>query len=1209
MSVPDQSPASAHLQRSPRSSEIHLGTAEPPQHLALAPASKRSMTSPLTAPTRLSSKAAGRGISIAPALASGAGGRHSISGAFRSIWSAGIVTGAGSGWGSPALTSTKGGPRGLHVAVLKVDDRDLLVDGGLASPGLRSAPLANGEKTPVKAREADKRKEIILCRHYHTPGLTCTSRPCRFVHNLDDSAPLSARSVAAYQMQSPGTPGLGTFAQQQKGHTRTLSLRNLDIKDVVAGERVVVEDGAGEEFVGEIYMMSGGGKGPGGKSKAKWKTEQCRDHADGHCPYGDYCSFLHGALPEPKTRSQKRASLPVSALSAWAKALPRSILEPDVKIIPSVLDRQAEQLSAFAPPFSDSRVQVDSTGRLVLEPPAVTTPPVKSAWSKGPPLNVKKVVIEDAAKSLVPPEPASAPPATATSLFGTESDPATPWDPAVRYHKQLELKSRTPSPIPPPPPTAPVSQVSHEIPMAPQTAPPYPSQSDPNNEPYFGEYPPTYPWGMPMSPPPLPMYQQFPGGPGVLWTPAGWAVQDAAMKIGLKNVATKTRHPQANPKAKNYFRTKPCKFFQDGYCPHGDSCTYRHDLPSDESAAPENRKPPVDRTHTLPCKFFNSASGCLNGASCSFVHTLVVPDTVPLVEKPRPWRTRPCRHYQVGTCTLGDACHFAHVYDDTYVERDGRPSCPSWTKTGRCAKGSRCDKAHIGEGGQGNVLTEERLKEAFEEIRRNAMGVEGDGSDDDDDDDVEIVSLGAKPIAHPSQVTIDTSRTLSPTGLSASIEMTGLPHQGEPASLTFPAHLARSRTAEPIVLLPSTHDASRMLYLGIVLALVGAPLFVISIPDQQPFRNTYSEYLSGSNEPQHPPAGHQHRPRPVTAYGFEDPINAALYAQKDPQRPQFPPYNLDEAYWGLKTFAHIPPVRCMTVDNATLFDIAVLGAPFDTATSWRPGARFGPGGIRNGAQRLGGANRLLGVAPFQDLKIVDCGDSKMSYYSNDIALATLEEDYYSLTRRGIATAFQDGEQSLALDGKHHPRVVMLGGDHTIVLPALRALNDIYGPVSVIHFDSHCDSRHPDGGTLTHGDYFYFAWKEGLMSETNIHAGIRANCDMPSDIETNFTTVLADEIEDIGWKGVIKRIKERVGTNPVYLTIDIDTLDPAFAASGWTSREMIKILHGLKDLKIVGADVVEVAPAYDDQAETTQIVAAGLVFELISIMALTPVIKG
>ncbi len=114
----------------------------------------------------------------------------------------------------------------------------------------------------------------------------------------------------------------------------------------------------------------------------------------------------------------------------------------------------------------------------------------------------------------------------------------------------------------------------------------------------------------------------------------------------------------------------------------------------------------------------------------------------------------------------------------------------------------------------------------------------------------------------------------------------------------------------------------------------------------------------------------------------------------------------------------------------------------------------------------------------------------------------------------------------------------LGGDHTIVLPALRGLAPIYGPITVIHFDSHADSRHPRGDPLTHGDYFYFAHQEGLLANNSIHAGIRVPYDNETDKRVGFEVVGADEIEDIGYGGVIDRILERVGDSPVYITIDI-----------------------------------------------------------------------
>lgn len=131
----------------------------------------------------------------------------------------------------------------------------------------------------------------------------------------------------------------------------------------------------------------------------------------------------------------------------------------------------------------------------------------------------------------------------------------------------------------------------------------------------------------------------------------------------------------------------------------------------------------------LPCKFFNSAGGCSNGADCDFLHKLVVPPSVPLVDKPRPWRTKPCRHWQLGRCHLGDACHFAHVPDPTHRCLDTDRICRHWLK-GRCEKGNSCKFRHDEE-----QLTEERLNHAFEAMRMKQYKEFSDG----EDDDVEIV--------------------------------------------------------------------------------------------------------------------------------------------------------------------------------------------------------------------------------------------------------------------------------------------------------------------------------------------------------------------------------------------------------------------------------------------------------------------------------------
>lgn len=207
-------------------------------------------------------------------------------------------------------------------------------------------------------------------------------------------------------------------------------------------------------------------------------------------------------------------------------------------------------------------------------------------------------------------------------------------------------------------------------------------------------------------------------------------------------------------------------------------------------------------------------------------------------------------------------------------------------------------------------------------------------------------------------------------------------------------------------------------------------------------------------------------------------------------------------------------------------------------------------------------------------------------------------------------------------GRVLPRIITLGGDHTITLPLLRSVNKAYGPITVIHFDSHLDTWKPSvfGGapseqaSINHGTYFYHASREGLLAnDTNIHAGIRTTLSGLSDYDNDgycgFTRVEAREIDTIGTRGIIQKILERVGTkNPVYLSIDIDTLDPAFAPAtgtpetgGWSTRELRTIIRGLEGVNFVAADLVEVAPAYDTNAELTTMAAADVLFEVMTLM--------
>ncbi|KZV62351.1 agmatinase [Peniophora sp. CONT] len=346
----------------------------------------------------------------------------------------------------------------------------------------------------------------------------------------------------------------------------------------------------------------------------------------------------------------------------------------------------------------------------------------------------------------------------------------------------------------------------------------------------------------------------------------------------------------------------------------------------------------------------------------------------------------------------------------------------------------------------------------------------------------------------------------------------------------------------------------------------------------------------------------------------------------------------DSVFSGITTFAKLPWVKCLGKESDVPFDIAFLGAPFDTGTSYRPGARFGPSGIRAGSRRLtlyGGYNVPLAVNPFlSGLRLVDCGDIPVTPYDNAYAIKQIEDGHKTLLHRIPFSALGNDTETgkplvpLSIDGKSHPRIVTLGGDHTIVLPLLRSISSAYGPISVIHFDSHLDTWKPsvfggapsDQAAINHGTYFYWASKEGLIKNgSSIHGAIRTTLSGPADYENDdvsgFQRIEAREIDTLGVEGIIKKIKDTVGDNPVYLSIDIDSIDPAFAPAtgtpetgGWSTRELRTILRGLDGLKIVSADIVEVAPAYDTNAELTTMAAADVLYEVISVMAKTPLGK-
>ena len=301
-------------------------------------------------------------------------------------------------------------------------------------------------------------------------------------------------------------------------------------------------------------------------------------------------------------------------------------------------------------------------------------------------------------------------------------------------------------------------------------------------------------------------------------------------------------------------------------------------------------------------------------------------------------------------------------------------------------------------------------------------------------------------------------------------------------------------------------------------------------------------------------------------------------------------------FGGPATFARLP-----RLDEVGRADVAVVGVPFDSGVSYRPGARFGPAHVRASSKLLRNYNPVLDVEPFGVQQVADAGDIACNPFSIDEAVQQVD-----LGARAVL--------------EHSTRLLTIGGDHTIALPLLRVMREIHGPVAVVHFDAHLDTWDTYfGAPVTHGTPFRRASEEGLIDQTgSIHVGIRGSLYGPSDLADDqalgFQVVGSHEMDDLGWRGVVERIRARVGDRPTYVSLDIDVLDPAFApgtgtpeAGGLTSRELLNILRSFNRLNLVGADIVEVAPAYD-HAEVTGIAASHAAYELISAMAPVPAIS-
>ncbi len=295
-------------------------------------------------------------------------------------------------------------------------------------------------------------------------------------------------------------------------------------------------------------------------------------------------------------------------------------------------------------------------------------------------------------------------------------------------------------------------------------------------------------------------------------------------------------------------------------------------------------------------------------------------------------------------------------------------------------------------------------------------------------------------------------------------------------------------------------------------------------------------------------------------------------------------------YAGPSTFCRLPEIR-----DVPYCDVAILGVPFDSGTSYRPGARFGPQGIRQASRHLRyNFHPAYNTEPFREIQVADAGDVPCNPYSIEEAIKQIDSTASNL--------LNDIEA-----------LVSLGGDHTIAVPLLRAMHRRHGPVALVHFDAHLDTWDTYfGAPYTHGTPFRRASEEGLFDDNHsMHVGIRgplySRDDLKNDAELGFKVIHCDELNEEGPSHVAQRIRDRVGDRPLYLSIDIDVLDPAHApgtgtpeVAGLSSRELLNIIRGLSGIKTVGADIVEVAPAYD-HAEITSLAAATIAFEMVNLI--------
>ncbi len=287
-------------------------------------------------------------------------------------------------------------------------------------------------------------------------------------------------------------------------------------------------------------------------------------------------------------------------------------------------------------------------------------------------------------------------------------------------------------------------------------------------------------------------------------------------------------------------------------------------------------------------------------------------------------------------------------------------------------------------------------------------------------------------------------------------------------------------------------------------------------------------------------------------------------------------------------------LRLPSQADAAGLDACFVGVPFDIGTSNRSGARFGPRQIRAESCLLRPYNMATGAAPFDSLNVADVGDVAINPYNLGASMSIIEGAYDDILR-------------------HDCRPLTLGGDHTITLPILRALNRKYGPLGLVHVDAHADVNDSMfGEPVAHGTPFRRAVEEGLIAGRRVvQIGLRGTGYSAEDFDwprsQGFRIILAEECWHRSLTPLMEEVRDKVGGGPVYLTFDIDGLDPAYAPGtgtpeigGLSSAQALEIIRGCRALELVGGYLVEVAPPYDTTG-TTSLLAANLLYEMLCVL--------